>query len=146
MSDPVDISAERVIRCGRRKLAAYAADLSHVPGWYQTIQAVSWQGDPGARLGARAEFMMGFIGQKTPYIYEITEYIPDEKLRMTTRQGPFPMETIYEWSDASRGRTKMRLTNRSWPSGLKAVLMPFMALAMRRAMAKDLKALARLTE
>jgi hypothetical protein len=57
---------------------------------------------------------------------------------MSTDNGPFPMETIYDWSDAGRGRTRMRLTNRGRPEGFKALLMPLLSIAMRRAMTQDL--------
>jgi hypothetical protein len=57
------------------------------------------------------------------------------------RDGPFPIETIYPWSD-DPGGTEMRLRNRGTPSGFARVAAPVMRRAMRAAMTKDLARLA----
>ena len=65
---------------------------------------------------------------------------------MRTAEGPFPMETSYEWTAAGDGRTRMTLRNRGEPSGFASVAGPMMAAAMRRANTKDLANLKRLLE
>jgi hypothetical protein len=65
---------------------------------------------------------------------------------MATAEGPFPMETTYEWHDAAAGATRMTLRNRGEPSGFAGVAAPLMARAMRRANRKDLEALKALLE
>jgi hypothetical protein len=51
---------------------------------------------------------------------------------MSTADGPFPMETTYEWADAEGG-TKMTLRNRGEPTGFSKVAAPVLEAAMRRA-------------
>lgn len=140
MVRPVDVSVERVIRASRADVAGFAADMGNAPRWYRNIKSVEWRTDPSTEPGARAAFVAEFMGRRIAYTYEIREHLPGERLVMSTEEGPFPMQTIYEWSDAPKG-THMRLTNRGFPSGFKAVLMPVMALAMRRAMTQDLSQL-----
>ena len=65
---------------------------------------------------------------------------------MRTDQGPFPMETTYEWEDTFNGGTKMTLRNRGEPSGFASMVAPLMSVAMRRANNKDLVMLRRLLE
>ncbi len=65
---------------------------------------------------------------------------------MSTADGPFPMETTYEWEDAGGGQTRMRLRNRGRPGGFVGVAAPVMAAAMRRANSKDLTLLKRILE
>lgn len=144
MAAPVDVSVSRVIRCDRARLAAFAADMGNAPKWYANIASVEWVGAPGTDPGTRAAFVANFAGRRLAYIYEILEHIPGERLVMATDEGPFPMQTIYHWEDQGKGRTRMSMTNRGRPTGFKAVVMPLMAMAMRRAMVKDLAALARL--
>jgi len=63
----------------------------------------------------------------------------------TTSEGPFPMETTYEWNAADGGATRMRLRNHGEPSGFASVAAPLMEAAMRRANRKDLARLKTLT-
>jgi hypothetical protein len=65
---------------------------------------------------------------------------------MRTAQGPFPMETSYEWSPVGDAATRMTLRNRGEPSGFAGVAGPLMAAAMRRANGKDLARLKELLE
>jgi hypothetical protein len=65
---------------------------------------------------------------------------------MRTAQGPFPMETTYEWTEVEPGRTSMRLRNRGEPSGFGRIVAPAMAAAVRRNTTKDLVRLKRLLE
>ena len=58
---------------------------------------------------------------------------------MRTADGPFPMETTYEWTDDDRGGTRMTLRNRGEPSGFSKVAAPMMASAIRRANHRDLE-------
>lgn len=69
----------------------------------------------------------------------------DRKLVMRTAEGPFPMETTYEWEPAAGG-TRMTLRNRGTPSGFSRLAAPFMAKAMRGANEKDLASLKQLLE
>lgn len=142
MAKPVDISLSRVIACRRERLAAYAADPANAPEWYANIVSVTWKTAPSTAPGARAAFVARFLGRRLAYTYEIREHTPGRRLAMATADGPFPMETIYEWEDAGAGATRMTLTNRGQPTGFSAGLAPLMGIAMRRAMANDLANLA----
>jgi hypothetical protein len=64
---------------------------------------------------------------------------------MRTADGPFPMETTYEWEPADQG-TRMTLRTRGTPSGFSRIVAAFMSAAMRRANQKDLAALKSLME
>jgi hypothetical protein len=64
---------------------------------------------------------------------------------MRTADGPFAMETTYEWKPSKAG-THMTLRNRGTPSGFSRIVAPFMSAAMRRANQKDLAALKKLLE
>lgn len=92
------------------------------------------------------EFVARFLGRRLVYTYEVVELVADERLVMRTAQGPFPMETTYEWSDATGGGTLMRLRNRGEPAGFSRAVAPLMARAMERATSGDLRVLKRLLE
>jgi hypothetical protein len=142
----VDVLTEIVIARPRAEVAAYAADVDHATEWYENIEAVEWKTEPPLRVGSRVAFVAHFLGRRLEYTYEIRELVEGERLVMSTGQGPFPMETTYEWSDAGEGATRMTLRNRGEPAGFKRVAGPVMASAMRRANRKDLERLKRILQ
>ena len=119
-------------------MAGYASDPSNAPSWYVNIKAVEWKTPPPAQLGTKIAFVAHFLGRRLAYTYEIMELVPDTKLVMHTAEGPFPMETTYEWHAESGTTTRMTLRNRGEPRGFSLLMSPFLAGAMRRANRKDL--------
>jgi uncharacterized protein YndB with AHSA1/START domain len=142
----VDVLTEIVIDRPVADVAAYATDPTNAPSWYANIDTVTWQTDPPATVGSRMTFVARFLGRRLEYTYEIAELVEDERLVMRTQQGPFPMETIYTWSPAGDGATRMSLRNRGEPAGFSKLVGPLMVPAMRRANTKDLKALKQILE
>ena len=86
------------------------------------------------------------MGRRLTYTYEIEELVPGERLVMGTADGPFPMQTTYEWADAKSGGTAMKLRNRGEPGGFSKLAAPLLAVAMRRANRNDLRRLKRILE
>jgi uncharacterized membrane protein len=142
----VDVVSEIEIARPRADVAAYAVDVVNATRWYENIKSVEWQTEPPLAVGSRVAFVAEFLGRRLAYTYEITTLVPGERLVMRTAQGPFPMETTYEFADAGAGRTRMTLRNRGEPAGFKRVGAPVMARAMRRANQKDLARLKEILE
>jgi uncharacterized membrane protein len=143
---PVDVVTEIVIGRPAATVAAYAADPANAPAWYQNISSISWQTSPPLQAGSRIAFTARFLGRKLAYTYEITEFIPAERLVMQTAQGPFPMETIYTWQSLDDGSTRMTLRNRGEPAGFSRLAARLMTVAMRRANRNDLRKLRTILE
>ena len=141
----VDVVTRVEIARPRKEVAAYAGDPDNATAWYENIERVEWETEPPLAVGSRVAFTARFLGRRLAYTYEIRELVPGERLVMTTADGPFPMETTYEWADSARG-TAMTLRNRGEPSGFSKVAAPMMAGAMRRANQKDLERLKQILE
>jgi hypothetical protein len=129
----VDVQTEIHIERPREIVAVYAANPDHAPEWYENIISAAWQTEKPLKVGSRIAFKANFLGRQLSYVYEIKEYEPGRKLVMETAQGPFPMQTTYEWFDEGNNGTKMTLHNAGSPSGFSAFFAPFMAWAMKRA-------------
>jgi hypothetical protein len=107
---------------------------------------VEWKTERPLAVGARIAFVARFLGRRLAYTYEVETLVPGERLIMATREGPFPMETTYTWTDTAAGGTHMTLRNRGEPTGFSRIIGPVMAAAMRRANRKDLAKLKRILE
>jgi uncharacterized membrane protein len=142
----VDVRTEIVIMRPAAAVAAYAAEPSNAPAWYANITSVTWETSPPLRAGSRVAFTARFLGRQLAYSYEITDFSPAERLVMRTAQGPFPMETTYTWQAIDDRSTRMTLRNRGEPAGFPRLAAPLMAMAMRRANRKDLRALQAILE
>ena len=143
---PVDVITEIVISAPREKVSDYAADPENAPIWYENIKSIQWLTEKPLRIGSQFAFTAHFLVKKLAYIYEVTEFIPGEKLVMRTADGPFPMETTYTWQSTDQNQTLMTLRNKGIPSGFSAIFAPFMKMAMRKANEKDLKRLKEILE
>jgi uncharacterized membrane protein len=137
----VDVLTEIIIGRPAGIVAAYAADPSNAPAWYQNISSVSWETSPPLQTGSRMIFSARFLGRDLAYTYEITDFDPGKRLVMRTAQGPFPMETTYTWQPAGDRSTRMTLRNRGEPAGFPKLAGPLMGAAIRRANRKDLRQL-----
>lgn len=142
----VDVTTEIVIDRPVAEVSAYATDPSNAPIWYANIEAVEWKTPPPAQTGSQVAFVARFLGRRLEYTYELSEFVPGERLVMRTQQGPFPMETTYSWAPIPDGSTHMTLRNCGEPTGFSKLIAPFMTPAMRRANRKDLAELKSILE
>lgn len=142
----VDVFTEIVIDRPVAETATYAANPDNAPEWYTNIKTAEWKTQKTLEPGAQIAFNAHFLGRELAYVYEIIEFIPEQKMVMKTADGPFPMETVYTWHALENGQTRMTLRNKGIPSGFSKVAAPFMSAMMKRANTKDLKKIKEILE
>ncbi|MET3697855.1 polyketide cyclase/dehydrase/lipid transport protein [Bacillus oleivorans] len=142
----VDVMTEIKIRCPLEKVSEYAANPDNAPEWYDNIHSAEWQTPKLLAVGSRIAFKAQFLRRELAYVYEVVEFIPGEKLVMSTANGPFPMETTYTWEAIDASTTLMTLRNKGNPTGFSKLMAPFMSTMMRQANKKDLKKIKEILE
>ena len=142
----VDVQTEIEIALPRDRVARFAVDPDNATAWYANIRSVEWKSARPLEVGSRIAFTAQFLGRSLAYTYEVREWAPAARFVMRTSEGPFPMETSYEWDDTPDGGTRMTLSNRGEPAGFTRWLAPLIAVSMRRANRKDLENLKQLLE
>lgn len=142
----VDVVTTTMIDRPCEVVALYAMNPDSAAEWYANIESVEWKTSPPLRVGSALTFVAHFLGRRLVYTYEIVELQERRHLVMRTAEGPFPMETTYEFEAVGSDRTKMTLRNRGEPSGFARYYGPIMAWAMRRANRQDLACLKTLLE
>lgn len=135
----VDVLTEITILCPLHRVSEYAADPDNAPEWYVNIDTAEWLTEKSLSIDSQIAFKAKFLGKDLSYVYEITEFIPGQKLVMKTANGPFPMETTYTWEALDVQVTRMTLRNQGKPTGFSKWVTPLMSTMMKKANKKDLK-------
>jgi Polyketide cyclase / dehydrase and lipid transport len=104
----VDVNTSIEISCPRAVVSGFASEPTNATRWYANIREAVWRTTPQLVVGSRFAFVAQFLGRRLEYTYEVTEAVAAERLVMRTSEGPFPMETTYEWAEIAGG-TRMVL-------------------------------------
>lgn len=142
----VDVTSEIEIDCPITIVADYAVNPDNATKWYVNIKTVEWKTPKPLQIDSLISFQANFLGRELAYTYRVIEWTHYRKFVMHTSDGPFPMETTYEWEKITESKTRMRLRNRGLPSGFSILAAPFMKMAMRKANQNDLTRLRQILE
>jgi uncharacterized membrane protein len=141
-----DVLTKIIINRPISQVSEYAMNPDNAPKWYVNIQSIEWKTPKPLELGSQIAFKANFLGRELAYVYEIVEFIPEEKFVMKTANGPFPMQTTYTWQAIDETHTLMTLQNKGIPQGFNKIMSLFMTTMMKRANMKDLKKIKALLE
>jgi hypothetical protein len=132
-----DVSAETTIERSREEVARYATDWRNDREWIGAVSEVRLvQEEP-----QQVERVAGFLGKRIEYVNEVVEHEPGRRLVMRSVKAPFPMTVTYEFEDAGRGGTLMRIRTGGDASGFYRLAGPLLSRAVKRGVSGDLERL-----
>ncbi len=137
----VDVVTRVTIGRPIAEVAAYARDPATATEWYRNIASSRQLTPDPLQVGSQIAFVANFLGRRLEYVYDVVEMVDDRRFVMRTSDGPFAMETTYEWEAVGESSTRMSLRNRGTPTGFSKLVAPMMSPAMRRANRNDLRTL-----
>lgn len=146
MMDTVDVVTRIVIDRPAGEVFEFVSEPDHATRWYVNICSVKWLTPRPLQIGTKVVFTARFLGKQLEYMYEVTDLVPERRMTMRTAEGPFPMQTAYEWERTDGNKTLITLRNTGSPRGFSRVISPFLSFAMKRANNKDLQRLKRIME
>jgi hypothetical protein len=142
----IDVECRVEIGRARHEVAAFASNPDFLPEWRAGVVRVEWRSPRPVAEGAKLDIVAIFRGSHIRFLYEVTAFVPRERLVIRTAQGPVPHEHSLEWESNGEGSTVMRLRTRAMPAGLQALLAPALTKTFEREGKRDLESLKRLME
>jgi carbon monoxide dehydrogenase subunit G len=141
----VDVTVSQVIDRSSAEVAMFAMDPTNEPRWIGGIQSSRLLTPPPVGPGSQVERVASFLGKRFNYVLQADEFVPGERVVMTSVRSPFPMRVTYSFAPEGRGT---RVTNRvqGETGGFYALAGPLMKLAVKRSLTRDLATLKRLLE
>ena len=124
-----DVSVERRIERPRKDVEAYAADWRNDEQWIGALDEVRLVREDPLQVARVASF----LGKRIEYVNEVVEHEPGRRLVMRSVKAPFPMTVTYEFEDAERGGSVMRIRTQGDTSGFYRIAGPLLSRAVKRA-------------
>ena len=129
-----DVSVERRIERPRKDVEAYAADWRNDEQWIGALDEVRLVREDPLQVARVASF----LGKRIEYVNEVVEHEPGRRLVMRSVKAPFPMTVTYEFEDAERGGSVMRIRTQGDTSGFYRIAGPLLSRAVKRGLERDL--------
>ena len=142
----VDVTTSITSACPLAVVSDFSSNPENATRWYKNIKLSVWKSEPPLSVGSLVMFRAHFLGRSLEYTYEVSKFEKGAVLIMRTSEGPFPMETTYQWEKVSEAETLMTLRNRGEPRGFSRIVAPLMQRMMRKANEEDLLALKTILE
>jgi hypothetical protein len=141
---PVNVTVTRELHATPEDVAAVMFDSAREPEWMKAVRAAGAD-DPILRVGARAWQKGRFLGKDIAWTTEVVNYLPNRSLELRIEGGPFEGTVRYLLESIASG-TRASVQNEGQPTAFGWLPGWLVEIAMRTAMAADLKRLAALTE
>jgi hypothetical protein len=140
----IEITASADVPRPAPELFAFVADMRNNPRWQQGQVSCEWTTPPPIAVGSRYDQRARFLGRDIVSTFEVTELVPDRRIRIRTVEGTMPMDITREVEPLGEDRSRVTATVRGGPTGLLRLADPLTRRMVRRSVRGDYERLTRL--
>ena len=133
----IEVTATIHVKGLPEEVFEFWSDWSNNPQWQSGRESCTWTSEPPLRLGSTYDQEASFLGQSIISSFEVVEYEPGTKLRMTTTERTLPLDITREVSPGPDGGTTLHATIRGGPTGLMRIFDPLMRRMVDKNVRKD---------
>ncbi|MBT8199094.1 MAG: SRPBCC family protein [Acidimicrobiia bacterium] len=142
----IEMSSTVEIHRPAEEVFAFVSDMENNPRWQKGMKSCRWTSQPPIGVGSTYAQVAGFLGREIETAFEVVEFEPGERIRITSTKGTFPLDITRNVEAVSSGSCRVRAVIKGEPGGLLGVLAPVTKPLANRSIQKDYRRLKELLE
>lgn len=125
-----------IVGCSVEKVFLFLSNFEHEPRWQAGILETRQMPEGSALLGTTLTQVRHFLGRRLDYRGEVIEYRENEKIRIKSISGPYPLEGGYAVEPVDGG-TRVSFFLSVQPSGVLRFTQSMVARELKKQMETD---------
>jgi len=142
----LEVVAQQAIRRPAAEVFDFIADMANNTQWQKGMRSCAWTSDPPVRVGSTYDQEASFLGKKIVSSFEVTGFVPGERIRITSTSGPMPIDVMREVDPVTDNVCLVEAVVRGDATGLFRIATPIIKLMVRRSVNADYRRLKALLE
>jgi len=124
----------------------YIADFSKNPEWQKGMKSAEWTSEPPIAVGSTYDQVAQFLGKRIVTSFEVVEFEPGRKVRITSTSGSFPITVTREVEPASEATCEVSALVEGDSTGFFRLAAPLMRWMVGRSVKADYARLKQIME
>ena len=141
----ITITVRTEIKVPADEAFRYVSDFSNNVAWQSGIKATEWITTPPIRVGSTYRQIADYRDMET--IYEVTAIEPGRSITTESRRGAtFPVTVTRSVDQLGESRCRVTVVLTGQPRGIRRLVQPYVARAVRQSIESDYRRLKRQLE
>lgn len=142
----IRVEAGGEIQARPDEVFSFLADASNNPSWQKGMASCEWTSPPPIGLGSTYEQRAHFLGREIRSSFEVVEFVPGRRIRITTTAGTFPITVTRSVEPLGEERCRVAAIVEGDANGVFRIAAPAMTAMVRRSVRADYARLTQLLE
>jgi uncharacterized membrane protein len=133
----IEVLIDIDVKAPADEVFAYWSDHSNNPIWQQGMKRCTWTSEPPIGVGSTYDQEAAFLGRPIVTSFEVVEYEPGSKIRITSTVSSLPLDITREVAPTADGGANLKATIRGEPTGLMKMMNPVTRRMVARNVNRD---------